>query len=396
MHLARRTISLIAIAFLVAACGGGGSAAQPEPPPAPVTVDYRVPFSTGDGWEVAHLADNGFDVAIMQDMLDRIVDGTYDGIDGVAVARYGKLVLYENFRDELDEFDPWIGNNILARHILHSTSKSVTSALIGIAIDQGYIESTDVSFYGLFNYTAYENWDARKDAMTLEDALTMRLGFEWDEWTVPYGSKGNDLHDLTENNGDYALALLNMPLSHAPGTIYAYNTAATIAIGQALEHSVGMPMDDFADTYLFEPLQIFDADWGETIYGLPNGGSGLFLAPRDMLKFGQLFISGGVWNGQQVISQDWVDRSVARHVDLDWNWTSGYGYQWWRGKFMHPDGTRQMETWSTRGYGGQYIFCIPELQLVIAFTGRNYGVAGSDYGFALTQDFILRAITDAS
>jgi CubicO group peptidase (beta-lactamase class C family) len=289
----------------------------------------------------------------------------------------------------LGRFDNWVGNTNPNQHVLHSTSKSFTSALIGIAIDQGYIASVDVPFYNLFSYGSYLNADPRKATMTLENALNMRLGLRWDEWSQPYGSTGNDLEDLSRNNTDYAKALLDLPMESDPGTTFTYNTAATIAIGQALQNAVGVPMADFADMHLFQPLQIQNAEWGRTPTDLPNGGSGLFLEPREMIKFGQLFVDGGVWNGQQIVSQEWFSASAERRVVLDTTWTTGYGYQWWIDNFTYKG--QAIESWSTRGFGGQDIFCVPSLNLVVAFTGQNYE-SGEVRPFILMQDYILPSI----
>ena len=389
---ATRLVGVATLTLILAACGGGTAAETSQR--VDTAYEYAVPTQTGDGWATGHLDDHGIDSAKITDMMQRIVDGEYAGIDSVVIVRDNTMLLYSQLRTELDEFDGWINNKSLSRHILHSTSKSVTSALIGIAIDQGYIASTEVSIYELFNYGSYANWDMRKADMTLEDALTMRLGIGWDEWSIPYGEPGNDLQELTTHNNDFARALLDLPLESDPGTTYSYNTAATITIGQALENAVGVPMANFADTHLFLPMQITTAEWGRTPTGLPNGGSGLFLVPRDMAKFGQLFVDGGKWNGMQIISEDWVEASVQRHVSLSWNRTAGYGYQWWLDDFRfdgHP-----IASWSTRGYGGQYIFCVPELNLVVTFTGQNYGNDASQDPFFLVQNFILAAIEGAS
>jgi len=217
----------------------------------------------------------------------------------------------------------------------------------------------------------------------------MRLGLQWDEWSVPYGVAGNDLEDLMRHNNDYAKALLDLPMSSDPGTTFTYNTAASIAIGQALQNAIGVPMADFAELNLFQPLQIQTAEWGRTPTDLPNGGSGLFLEPRDMIKFGQLFLSGGVWNGQQIVSPAWIQASIQPRVDLNWALSSGYGYQWWLGRFTYQG--QEIETWSTRGFGGQDIFCIPSLNLVVAFTAHNYE-SNELLPFELLQDHILPAI----
>ena len=385
-----RVLFVIALALLTVACGGGGDGASPPPKPTFVYT-YSIPAQTNDGWATGHLDDHGFDSARIMEMMDGINTGRFLGIDSVTIVRNNTLLLHAVYPRSLEQFDDWIGNTDSERHVMHSTSKSFTSALIGIAIDQGYIASVDIPFYDLFSYGNYMNPDPRKATMTLEDALTMRLGLQWDEWSLPYGTVGNDLEDLTRNNTDYAKALLDLPMVSNPGTSFTYNTAATIAIGQALQNAVGVPMADFADMHLFLPLQIQTAEWGRTPTGLPNGGSGLFLEPRDMIKFGQLYISGGVWNGEQVISSAWSGVSVEQHVILNWDLSSGYGYQWWLGGF----GLRGqlIEAWSTRGFGGQDIFCIPSLNLVVAFTGQNY-TSDETLPFSLMQDYILPSIVN--
>jgi CubicO group peptidase (beta-lactamase class C family) len=366
-RFARKLVLALITVTLVASCGGGGGGSGGSG-----SYVYTVPDTIGDGWEVAHLDAVGMDEARISTMMRHVLSGHYEGIDSIVIARNNKLVLYEQIRQSVGEFDDWINNTDPRRHVLHSTSKSFTSALIGIAIDQGSIASTDVLFYDMFNYGAYNNWDPRKAEMTLEDALTMRLGLEWDEWSLPYTDPNNDLVYLENNNRNWSKALLDLPMTSNPGTVYAYNTAATIAIGQALENATGIPMADFADQHLFFPMNITTAEWGRSPTGLPNGGSGLFLLPRDMAKFGQLFIDDGIWQGQQLISPAWIADSVARRVNISsWaTFSEAYGFQWWLDDFRHQGQT--VAAYVTAGYGGQYIFGLPDLDLVVAFTGHNY------------------------
>ncbi len=389
-----RAFQAILIALFIAACGGGGGGGAPPVDTTPVQgYAYSVPDDIGDGWQVSSLTDEGMDEAQVSAMMQRVVDRRFRGIDSVVIARNGKLVLYTQMPRDLDMFDAWVNNFDRRRHVLHSTSKSFTSALIGIAVDQGAIASTEVPFYDLFNYGAYDNWDPRKAEMTLDDALTMRFGYEWNEWALPYSDPDNQLVALENNNNNWVKALLDLPIGDDPGTTFAYNTAGTIAIGQALENATGIPMADFADQHLFYPMQITTALWWRTPSGLPVGGSGLFLRPRDMAKFGQLFIDDGVWQGQQLISPEWIAASVARHVDISsWaTYSEAYGYQWWIDDLDHKG--QPVETWVTSGYGGQYIFCVPSLELVVAFTGHNYdnGV-GSANLYTMMEQYILAAI----
>lgn len=378
---------LFALAF-IASCGGGGGGGGGGG-----AYAYRVPDAIGDGWEVASLDAVGMDEARLTTMMNHVRSGFFEGIDSVVIARNNRLVLYEQLRQEVGEFDDWIGNTDPRRHVLHSTSKSFTSALIGIAIDQGAIASTDVLFYDMFNYGAYDNWDPRKAEMTLEDALTMRLGLEWDEWSLPYTDPNNDLVYLQNNNVSWVKALLDLPMTSDPGTVFTYNTAATIAIGQALQNATGIQMADFANEHLFYPMDITTAEWGRIPTGLPNGGSGLFLRPRDMAKFGQLFIDDGAWQGQQLISPEWIADSVARRVNLSsWaTYSEAYGFQWWLDDFRHQGQT--VAAYVTSGYGGQYIFALPDLDLVVAFTGHNYNnAAGITNLYEMMTSYILDSI----
>ena len=386
--------ALLVIVLVSGGCGGASSGAAPPPPsPPPETFSYSVPEDIGDGWQVDDLAAEGFDTQMIVDMMDAILNDAYPGIDSVAIARNNKLLLYWYDRGrELDQFDAWINNTTPERHVLHSTSKSFTSALIGIAIDQGYIASTQVRFLDLFDYTDYENWDPRKADITLEDALTMRFGFRWNEWSRPYTDPLNHLVNLENNNVDWPKALLDLPMASDPGTTFAYNTAGTIAIGKALENATGEWLAQFANTHLFFPMQIMDARWWSP-YSLANGGSGLFLRTRDLAKFGQLYLDGGIWQGQQLISAEWIADSVVRRVDLSdvLTFSEGYGYQWWHDEL--PYQSQLLETWVTSGYGGQYLFVIPGLELVVAFTGHNYDNAdGISNLYTMLQSHIMAAI----
>ncbi len=382
--------AVMALALLATACGSGSSGGDDNPPPPPpVTYSYSVPTQTNDGWATGNIDDHGIDADIIMQMMDGINSGRFPGIDSVTIVRNNTLVLHAVYPRSLDKFDNWVGNASTSRHVMHSTSKSFTAALIGIAIEHAYIASVNIPFYDMFPYVSYQNPDPRKATMTLEDALTMRLGLEWDEWSIPYATPGNDLEELMTNNSDYAKALLDLQMESDPGTTYTYNTAATIAIGQALQNAVGVSMASFAEQNLFQPLQIQNAQWGRTPTGLANGGSGLFMEPRDMIKLGQLFIDGGVWNGQQVLSPEWSAASVQSHVELGWSSTSGYGYQWWVDRFNYKG--QPIESWSTRGFGGQDIFCVPSLNLVVAFTAQNYE-SNEFIPFTLMQDYILPSI----
>ena len=140
-------------------------------------------------------------------------------------------------------------------------------------------------------------------------------------------------------------------------------------------------------------MQITDAVWATSPTGLPVGGSGLFLRTRDLAKFGQLYLNDGEWEGQQLISAAWIADTVARRVDISsWaTYSSAYGFQWWLADLDYRN--KDVETWITSGYGGQYLFVVPELELVVAFTGHNYEPGpGIDNLFTMMRREILAGI----
>jgi len=382
----KRLTLLLCLLVLVSACAEG----EPTETVAATEYAYQPPEFQNDGWQVGHLTDHGFDESTITTLIKGIVSQEYPGINSISIVRNRTLLLYEDFRSELTQYDDWVGNRQLNRTIMHSTSKSFVSAMVGIAIEQGYIESVEVPFYDFFAYEHYKNWDSRKQDMTLENVLTMQLGLRWDEWDVPFGEPQNSLTNLVENNQDYVKALLDLPLDSTPGTEYAYNTVASIALGAAVENATAMKLEEFAETYLFQPMQISNAIWLKTPTDRINTGSGLFLQTRDMAKLGQLYLDQGVWQGSQLINPDWINNSLQRHVELNWEFTNGYGFQWWLGEFSVNNDS--FPFYSTRGYGGQFIVVVPNYDLVIAFTAENYENDLYDLPFKLVEEIIIPAI----
>jgi len=380
--------AVMLVSLLLSACSQGNELSVSSQTQQP--YQYTIPTLKNDGWQTGHLADFGIDELTITQLIDDLIQESFPGIDSISIVRNNTLLLHENIRTELSQYDDWVGNRDLDRHVMHSTSKSVISALVGVAIENGFIASTDRPFYSFFNYPEYDNWDYRKELITLDNVLTMQLGLEWDEWRHPFGDPQNSLTNLTEKNDDFVKALLDLPVVTDPGTDYAYNTVASIALGKVIELSTGQPLEEFAEQFLFEPMQIQRADWLMTPAGYPNGGSGLFMPTRDMAKFGQLYLDGGVWNGLQLLSNDWVSRSLQTSVELKWDYTSGYGYQWWLGEFDLQG--QAISFYSARGFGGQFVVVVPEYDLVVAFTAHNYDNDLYDSPFRLIEQIILPAI----
>lgn len=323
-----------------------------------------------DEWRLSPPQLQGMSSAVLQQLHDYIRSEGLP-LDSYLVIRHGYIVYedYPGFYD-VDDF-----------HILHSVTKSFTSALIGIAIDQGYISSVDAPVVSFFTDRTIANLDARKEGMTVENLLNMRAGLEWDEWSYPYTDSRNDLVQMIYSS-DCIQFMLDRPMASEPGTSWVYNTGASHLLAGIINETTGQIPIEFASEHLFGPLGISMVGWTRDRNGLNFGGSELHLRPRDMAKFGLLYLNDGEWDGTQIISSDWVNQS-QRSPAYPWAGT-GYGYQWWK--------QLSTETFEARGLHSQWIIVHPEYDLVIVQTASDYD--GEINVFGLVQDYVFRAIEE--
>ncbi len=346
---------------------------QPDSGSAAGSVDYRVPEQTSDGWQTASLAEQDIDTAPIIEMLKRRRAGEYEGVSSVLLARRGKLVLDEYF----DKF---------TRDDLHSTrsaSKAITSALVGIAIDQGYIESVDAPLLPFFPEYAgdIENWDERKQDITLGHILSMSSGV-----------RGNE--DAMYPTNDWIKFYLDQPLVAEPGEKFSYATSGVVTLGNVITRASGLRVPAFTDRYLFGPLGITEYRWPITnsrgSQGLAMTGGGLNLRPRDMAKFGQLYLDKGVWDGERLIPEAWIEASTRKHATSDL-YGEDFGYLWRMiDREVNGETIRSFEAW---GNGGQFIMVFRSLDLVAVFTGENYGrFPEMERPFEMMDRYLLPAI----
>jgi CubicO group peptidase (beta-lactamase class C family) len=383
-----------------AACNGGGSDAAAPLPATPV-YSYQAPIELGDLWAVEDAAELGVSVEILENMMQAVRRGEYPVIDSIAMAYQGKLILHETVRDELNTFDGWVNNTDLDLHILFSASKSIASILIGMAIDQGVMENVDTPFLSFFAYSAYDNWDDRKNDILLHDVLTMRVGLEWDEWDPPYSDPDNRMLKFYDSHTDFSKGLLDLPLIADPGSVFAYNTVATVALGQAIENTAPLTLIDYSAANLLVPLGISQVELLRTPTGLPDLGRGFYMTSRDFLKFGQLYLDDGQWNGQQLVSSDWVSRSTTPYTEFGWanpqlmDWQiDGYGYQWWIGHFEYQG--QEYASFAAWGSGEQWLMVVPGLELVVAINshGWDWRPDQTNEVLNLIWRFMLPAVTN--
>ena len=246
-------------------------------------------------------------------------------------------------------------------HTMQSVSKTVTSATIGVAMARGDFKaplSTPVLHY--FDESKVKNVDARKRRMTLRDLLTMTSGLDWNE-DVPYADTNNP-SDLMEATDDWVQFVIDRPMKDEPGKVFAYSSGATELLAYIFQRETGADIERYAHSHLFEPLGIRNYHWKRTPLGVVDTEGGLYLRAPDLAKIGLLYMHGGLWNGQQLITSDWVKESLTPRIDAGEGFQ--YGYQWW----LLPHGTPPRLAWLARGMGGQRLMVFPEDQLIVVST----------------------------
>jgi CubicO group peptidase (beta-lactamase class C family) len=330
------------------------------------------PSSIDDGWESASPESVGMDGAQLCGIEARL-EQRATAVHSVVVARHGKLV-FEQYFPGYDQ--PWgqpdgqYEFTATTKHDMRSASKSVISLLVGIAIDRKLIAGVDEPVLKFFpDYAAVKQpgWDA----ITLRHLLTMSSGFTWDEarpWTDP---KNDEPHLVTEP--DPLGYVLSRPVAAPPDTLWTYNGGGTELLGNIIERVSKQSLRAFVRETLFQPLSITDAEWKNYTNGKIAAASGLRLRPRDAAKIGQLVLNRGQWNGRQIISADWIAQSITPRFQAVgyFGSTQFYGYQWWLGRSLAGD--REIKWVGAFGWGGQRIFIVPELDLVMMTTAAQYG-----------------------
>jgi CubicO group peptidase (beta-lactamase class C family) len=331
----------------------------------PAPAQETAPYWPTDQWRTSTPEEQGIDSARLADMLATIREEKL-AIDSVLVTRNGYIVA--------EAYIP--PNDPDSVHQLYSCTKSVTSALVGIAIDEGDLEGVSQPVLDFYPDRTIKNLDANKQALTLESLLTMSAGLDWPDENL-------SLTYQMASRRDWVQFVLDRPTVAAPGTAFVYNNGLPHILSAILQQVTGMPTVAFAQQKLFDPLGIApDAYlWETDPLGITLGSWGLWMNSRDMAKFGYLFLNGGQWDGQQVVPADWVSLSTQSHIAVD-DQGHGYGYLWW----VYPS----EGFYAAQGLAGQYIFVVPGKAMVVVFTSN---LEGDSAGLPITMlsDYILPA-----
>jgi CubicO group peptidase (beta-lactamase class C family) len=317
------------------------------------------------GWQTSIPESEGMDSRVLKAMLEMVQTQNYN-IDSITVTRNGTLVLdaalYPYSQD--------------SKHIIHSCTKSIVSILIGIAIDQGFIENIQKPVLEFFPDRTASNLDPDKKALTLENLLTMTSGFRCRD---SYLYRWSGLNDMMDSD-DWVQFMLDLPMEERPGTKFEYCNGASFLLSAIITETTGMSSLEFAETYLFAPLGITDLSWPTNPQGISIGWGELRMLPQDMAKIGYLYLSGGEWDGKQIVPTAWVENSTRKHISATLE--DGYGYQWW----VDDSGL-----YLALGYAGQFIFVVPEKEMVVVFTSDL-----SESDFYLPQNLLNNYIIPAA
>jgi CubicO group peptidase (beta-lactamase class C family) len=352
---------------------------------------YTRPIA-GDGWPTASLADVGISekpiAALIQKILTADPTDNPVNIDSLLIARHGKLVLEEYFHG-FDKERP---------HDMRSASKTFAPILAGIARDRGFNLSPDTPIYSLFpEDKPFAHWDARKGHVTLKALMTMTSGFACDDNDEASPGNENNMQSQTAQP-DWYKYTLDLPMASEPGGKHAvYCSADLNLVGGTVAQATHSWLPDFFERYLARPLQFGTYHLNLMPTGEAYMGGGLYLRPRDELKIGQLYLSGGIWHATRIVSKDWVRQSTTAYSTFDpqtnYDAPHEYGFGWHINR-LHV-GDRVFRAYSAGGNGGQIIMVIPDLDLVVSINGESYGEFTKWYrwGLQLVPQYIIPALS---
>lgn len=352
-------LSMLLWTFGVVAVGCSSYSPTATPTLAPAWAPGPVEYWPTIGWRASSPEEQGMDSQKLVQMLGAVKEKNLS-LHSLLVIRNGYIVSETYFQSYNQD----------VKHEIYSCTKSVIATLVGIAIDKDYIAGINSYIKDFFPGRTFANRDARKDAMTLEDLLTMNSGLAWEESDA-------SIRRLYVS-GDWVKFMLDIPMRGQPGSQFNYCSGCSHILSAILQYKTGMNTRDFARHVLFEPLGISNLDWSTDSAGIPIGGWGLQITPRDMAKLGYLYLNDGMWDGRQIVSAGWVKTATQKHTKTDSD--LGYGYQWW----TYPS----LGAYTALGRYGQTIFVIPDQNLIIVTTAA---LDGHEEIFRLIENYIVPA-----
>jgi len=351
---------------------------------------------------IADTSDDGdIDSVLLKKAADEISQGKYGEVHAMLLFKDNKMAFERYFPGHQYKWDgpnhhggkiSWDKSML---HGVKSVSKSIVSLCIGIAIDKGFIKSVNQS---VFDYLPDHQFFKKegKEKITIEHLLTMTSGLEWEEWKTTLSSAKNDIVGIWFQEKDPLTFILEKPLIKEPGTTFNYSGGNTILLGEIIRNATQMDLEKFANEYLFKLLGIDSTDWSLRYKnGVIEAGGGLEITPRDLAKIGLLCLNKGIFNGRQIISEQWIatctipySKNTNIFIPGHFSGGHGYAYSWWLKSYNKAG--KEIIMYHAVGWGGQELIIIPELNSVVVFTGGNYIPLTTT--FAILDKYILPAI----
>lgn len=331
----------------------------------------------GTGAAVMTTAASGRARAVDGDMAARLAemekDGRVFGLHTLLVWRGGRMV-FEHYGTGEDEIrgEPLgkvtFGPDVL--HDLRSVSKSIVGMLYGIALADGKVPPPEAKLYDQFPHYADLASQPGRERITIAHVLSMTMGVEWDELTLPYPDPRNS-EIAMEAAPDRYRYVLSCPIVGPPGEKWIYNGGATALLGYLITRGTGASLPDYARRVLLDPMGAGPSEWSHGNDGETIAASGMRLRPRDLLNIGRMVLANGIWQGRQIVPAKWLEQSTTQSVVIDGPF--GYGWHWYL--LSPPDGAGR--TIGAAGWGGQRLYVMPAADLVVAINCGNYWKSGA-------------------
>jgi CubicO group peptidase (beta-lactamase class C family) len=314
---------------------------------------YTKPVDYSDHLSCGTLEEVGIDPSQIDALMNKILTSQIPNIHSILILKDSKLVLEEYF----------YGYSVNKTHRIHSVTKSITSALCGIAVEKNPGLTIEEPVWKYFADRNDSKWITDKYDIKVKHLLSMSAGLDWKSLTL---NESNDDMDMYKTD-DYYGYLLNKNQKFQPGSNFCYNNGLSLMLGHIIEKSSGTRADSFSIEHLFDPLKITSYSWDIDQNGIIRMDGGLKVRPRDMIKFGLLYVNNGKWNGSQILSEDWIQSSTSLKIDLN---DRGYAYHWWTMDYRINGKT--YKTYYALGHGEQAIIIVPDSKLVLVITAGNY------------------------
>ncbi len=364
-------------------------------------------------WPSASPESQGMDSGVLAQLDRDIAGGKYGNVDSILILRHGKTVMDHNYSHDyhtvygeqarvsgplnahdltgpFNYFNPWWhpyyrGGDL---HTLQSVTKTVVSAVIGVAITRREFPSIDTPVLQFFDAAGVKNIDDRKRRMTIRHLLTMTAGLDWNE-SLPY-SDPNNAASMMEASADWVQFTIDRPMALEPGSKFNYSSGVSELLAHIFHAATGQDIEEYAAKYLFAPLGIEHFFWKRTPSGLVDSEGGLYLERHDLAKIPYLYQQDGVWQGRRVIDEAWVNASIAPSVTVSATTGVKYGFKWWL--YPYAKGDSRM-AFGGSGFGGQIPMAIPDYDIVFVVNAWNIA-GGPHFGVAEAISRVMAAVKD--